>query len=198
VIAGARQYHHAKLVMFEGYAGTSASGFAAEVAAEENIATLDYLEDLYRDWDAGARGAGGDAARIDARVRPRPQRTRRPAWHHRRPAPAAAILAHLTRTLCPGTLNNNGLFRVALLPYPLGVRKPDPLFYRLVLAAAESPPGQVLFVGDNLDCDVAAPIAYGMRAALVCLDGLRPGGALPDGALLIRHVRDLPALLETT
>ena len=28
VIAGARQYHHAKLVMFEGYAGTSASGFA--------------------------------------------------------------------------------------------------------------------------------------------------------------------------
>jgi putative hydrolase of the HAD superfamily len=88
------------------------------------------------------------------------------------------------------------LFRVALLSYPLGVRKPEPLFYRLVLAAAEAPPEQVLFVGDNLDCDVAAPITHGMRAALARPHGLRPGEVLPDGALLIQHVRDLPALLE--
>jgi FMN phosphatase YigB (HAD superfamily) len=89
------------------------------------------------------------------------------------------------------------LFSVALLSYPLGVRKPDPLFYRLVLAAAGSPPEQVLFVGDNLDCDVAAPIAQGMRAALVRPNGLRPHETLPNGALLIQHVRDLPPLLET-
>jgi putative hydrolase of the HAD superfamily len=81
--------------------------------------------------------------------------------------------------------------------YPLGARKPAPLFYRLVLADAESPPEQVLFVGDNLDGDVAAPIAHGMRAALVRPHGLRPGEGLPDGALLIRHVHDLPALLGT-
>lgn len=49
VVAGARQYHHAKVTMFEGYAGTSGSGFAAEVAAEETVAMLDYVEDLYRD-----------------------------------------------------------------------------------------------------------------------------------------------------
>jgi HAD superfamily hydrolase (TIGR01509 family) len=89
------------------------------------------------------------------------------------------------------------LFSVALLSYPLGVRKPDPLFYRLVLAAAGAPPEQVLFVGDNLDCDVAAPIAQGMRAVLVRPNGLRPHETLPDDALLIHHVRDLPALLET-
>jgi HAD superfamily hydrolase (TIGR01549 family) len=88
------------------------------------------------------------------------------------------------------------LFSVALLSYPLGVRKPDPLFYRLVLAAAEARPGQVLFVGDNLLCDVVGPLAHGMRAALVRPHGLRPGEALPDGAQLIQHVRDLPALLE--
>jgi hypothetical protein len=41
--------------MFEGYAGTSASGFAVEVAAEETVALLDYVEDLYRDWNNGAR-----------------------------------------------------------------------------------------------------------------------------------------------
>jgi hypothetical protein len=34
-----------------------------------------------------------------------------------------------------------------------------------------------------------------MRAALVRPGGLRPGEALPDGALMISHVADLPALL---
>ena len=89
----------------------------------------------------------------------------------------------------------DNLFSVVLLSYPLGIRKPDPLFYRLVLAAAEAPPGQVLFVGDNLQCDVAAPLSHGMRAALVRPHGLKPAETLPDGALLIRHVSDLPALL---
>jgi FMN phosphatase YigB (HAD superfamily) len=88
------------------------------------------------------------------------------------------------------------LFRVVLLSYPLGVRKPEPLFYRLVLAAAEAPAEQVMFVGDNLAYDVAAPITHGMRAAMVCPHGLRPGEELPDGALLIRHVSELPGLLE--
>jgi hypothetical protein len=41
VVAGAKQYKHAKLAMFYGYAGTSASGFAAEVVAEESVALLD-------------------------------------------------------------------------------------------------------------------------------------------------------------
>lgn len=89
------------------------------------------------------------------------------------------------------------LFSVALLSYPLGISKPDPIFYRLALTAAEAPPEQVLFVGDNLHCDVIAPLAHGMRAALVRPEGLRPGESLPSGALLIRHIRDVPALLET-
>jgi HAD superfamily hydrolase (TIGR01549 family) len=87
------------------------------------------------------------------------------------------------------------LFSVALLSYPLGIRKPDPVFYRLVLAAAGAPPERVLFVGDNLQCDVLAPLAHGMRAALVRPHGLRASEALPDGALLIGHVRELPLLL---
>jgi FMN phosphatase YigB (HAD superfamily) len=91
----------------------------------------------------------------------------------------------------------NSLFRAALLSYPLGVRKPAPLFYELVLAAAGAPPEQVLFVGDNFACDVAGPVAHGMRAALVRPDGLRPGEELPEGALLISHVRELPPLLRT-
>lgn len=88
------------------------------------------------------------------------------------------------------------LFCVVLLSYPLGVRKPDPLFYHLVLAAAGCPAEQVMFVGDNLACDVAGPITHGMRAALIRPHGLLLSEALPEGALLIRHVRDLAQLLE--
>jgi len=53
-----------------------------------------------------------------------------------------------------------------------------------------------MFVGDNLAYAVAEPIAHGMRAALVRPHGLRPGEELPPGALLIRHVNELPGLLE--
>ncbi len=55
----------------------------------------------------------------------------------------------------------------------------------------------MLFVGDHLQNDVAAPISHGMRAALIRPRGLRPGEELPDGALLVQHVRDLPGLLGT-
>ena len=51
------------------------------------------------------------------------------------------------------------------------------------------------YIGDHLAYDVAEPIAHGMRAALVRPHGLRPGEELPHGALLIRHVNELPGLL---
>ncbi|GLW12509.1 hypothetical protein Misp01_76370 [Microtetraspora sp. NBRC 13810] len=88
------------------------------------------------------------------------------------------------------------LFQVALLSYPLGVRKPAALFYRLVLAAAEAPPEQVLFVGDNVHCDVIAPMEAGMAAALVRPNGLARGEGLPPGAHLIAGVAALPALIK--
>lgn len=106
VVAGVRQYHHAKITMFEGYAGTSASGFAAEIAAEEAVATLDYVEDLYRDWNNGARSTGGAAIRIDAEF----ERVRRelgdlPGIVTDEPR-LRTMLTHLTKTLHPGVLND--------------------------------------------------------------------------------------------
>jgi hypothetical protein len=71
-----------------------------------------------------------------------------------------------------------------------GVREPNPLFCRLVLTTAEAMPEQMLLACNNLRRD-----RYGMRAALVRSNGTRPGAALPDGALLIQHVRNLTALL---
>ncbi|WP_173390605.1 HAD family hydrolase [Actinomadura litoris] len=87
------------------------------------------------------------------------------------------------------------VFTLALLSHSLGVGKPDPLFYHLVIAAADCPAQEILFVGDHLVNDVLEPMGHGMRAALVRQDGLRADEELPDGAVLIRHVRELPELL---
>jgi hypothetical protein len=106
VVAGARQYQHAKIAIFEGYAGTSASGFGAEVAAEEAVAKLDYLEDLYRDWNEGHPSGGGAARRIDAEF----SRIRRELGDLpgviASPARLRTMLAHLGKVLYPGTLND--------------------------------------------------------------------------------------------
>ena len=72
---------------------------------------------------------------------------------------------------------------------------------RLILATNASatetrcPAADVLFAGDRIDYDVAAPMRAGMQACLVRPGGLRPGEQLPEGALMIGHVAELPALL---
>ncbi|MFB7467688.1 hypothetical protein ACFCZ1_30055 [Streptomyces sp. NPDC056224] len=106
VVAGTRQYKHASHEIFEGYAGTSPSGFADEVAADKAVALLDYVEDLYHDWNEGGHSAGGAVKRVEAefdRIRGElgdlpgavasPERLR-------------TMLRHLTRTLHPGALND--------------------------------------------------------------------------------------------
>ncbi|NEB51931.1 hypothetical protein G3I48_06450 [Streptomyces griseus] len=84
----------------------TASGFADEVAADKVVALLDYVEDLYHDWNEGGRSAGGAVNRVEAefdRIRAElgdlpgavasPERLR-------------TMLRHLTRTLHPGALND--------------------------------------------------------------------------------------------
>ena len=88
------------------------------------------------------------------------------------------------------------LFAVGLVSHSLNVRKDDPLFYELVITAATCPAEEVLFAGDRIDYDVAAPMRAGMQGCLVRPGGLRPGERLPDGALMVGHVRELPALVE--
>lgn len=88
------------------------------------------------------------------------------------------------------------LFAVALISYSLGVRKDDPLFYDLVITAAQCPPAEILFVGDRIDYDVAAPMRAGMQACLIRPGGLRADELLPPGALLVPHVRELPSLVQ--
>jgi FMN phosphatase YigB (HAD superfamily) len=88
------------------------------------------------------------------------------------------------------------LFAVALISSSLKVRKDDPLFYDLVITAVRCPARQVLFAGDSIADDVAGPMRARMQACLVRPAGLRPGEQVPDGALLIRHLRNQPELVE--
>lgn len=53
-IAGALQYRHQGIQMFEGYAGTSDSGFRDEVEAEQALARGQYLADMSTDNDRPA------------------------------------------------------------------------------------------------------------------------------------------------
>jgi len=106
VVAGARQYKHAQVVVFEGYAGTSASGFAAEVEAEQALARLDYIEDLYRDWVRGGDSGGGAAGGVDAEfARIRAELSDLPGTVADR-ARLRRMLQHLTTTLHPGVLGD--------------------------------------------------------------------------------------------
>lgn len=106
VVAGTRQYKHTAYTIFEGYAGTSQSGFADEVATEKAVAKLDYVEDLYHDWNEGGKSAGGAAGRIDAEFdRIRAELGDLPGTVAS-PERLRSALHHLTRTLHPGVLND--------------------------------------------------------------------------------------------
>ncbi|MFF4174210.1 hypothetical protein [Streptomyces sp. NPDC001744] len=106
MVAGTRQYKHASFAIFEGYAGTSASGFADEVEAEKATAKLDYVEDLYHDWNEGGQSAGGATQRIEAEFdRIRAELGDLPGTAAS-PERLRTMLRHLSRTLHPGVLND--------------------------------------------------------------------------------------------
>lgn len=106
MVAGTRQYKHTSFALFEGYAGTSASGFADEVEADKATAKLDYVEDLYHDWNEGGQSAGGATQRIEAEFdRIRAELGDLPGTAAS-PERLRTMLRHLTRTLHPGVLND--------------------------------------------------------------------------------------------
>jgi HAD superfamily hydrolase (TIGR01509 family) len=99
------------------------------------------------------------------------------------------------------SLADAGLANVALVTSSqLGVRKPEPAFYRHVLHKSTHPsPGRVLWVGDDPITDVAGPRIHGMHAVHVHSDGpasAEAAAAERAGAhTTIPHVSHLPDLL---
>jgi putative hydrolase of the HAD superfamily len=73
-----------------------------------------------------------------------------------------------------------------------GYRKPHPSIYRSALEAAGVPANEVLFVGDNPDCDYHGPRRLGMQAVLV---SAQPCAGVPEHDRIVR-VSDLDAWLS--
>ncbi|MFF5304763.1 HAD family hydrolase [Streptomyces sp. NPDC013161] len=95
------------------------------------------------------------------------------------------------------TLRTAGIedcFDALVLSSTLGLRKPHPRFYDMVVRSAGCPPQEVLFVGDTSTKDAVGPYEYGMRAVLIACH--RPHG-LPGPIGVIGHFADLPAYLES-
>ena len=60
-----------------------------------------------------------------------------------------------------------GFFSLLFLSNEVGRRKPQPEFFRGLIAACGAGPGAMLMVGDRTDTDLAPALSSGMRAALV-------------------------------
>jgi hypothetical protein len=69
IIAGMIQYGHASHLMFEGYAGTSASGFKAEVEAEKVMARKADILEMYEDSKRSIQPSGPMAETLETEFR---------------------------------------------------------------------------------------------------------------------------------
>lgn len=106
VIAGMLQYGHASAAMFEGYAGTSASGFRAEIEEERRLAQLGDIVEMYEDWKAGIGPGGPMRAKLIAefaRVRNQLGDLPGSVVNERR---RTKMLANTAVTLHPGYIND--------------------------------------------------------------------------------------------
>lgn len=90
-------------------------------------------------------------------------------------------------------------FRWQRVSEDMGIAKPDPLFFRVILDAIGVPPDQAVMVGDRLDADVLPAKQVGMRTVRVLAgpyaEQLPPSPAhVPDRT--IASLDDLPDTLE--
>lgn len=58
------------------------------------------------------------------------------------------------------------LFARVVISEEVGEEKPSPVIFREILAAAQCPPENCLFIGDSQEADISGAKAHGMRACL--------------------------------
>jgi len=106
VVAGKIQYKHASVAMFDGYAGSSSSGFRQEVEQEQH---LGQLEDIVAHYDARLRGerlVGPGAARVTQEVDHCAREIGALPGVIADDKRVKAMLGHLARSLHVGVLND--------------------------------------------------------------------------------------------
>ncbi len=114
-------------------------------------------------------------------------------WANTREGDERHVRAWLTRA------GLDGVFTWVITSADAGARKPSPRFFAYALARCGCAPGDVLFVGNQLNTDVAGANAAGIRSVWLSgqayrSDDDRPCDASPS--YTIETLVDLPALLR--
>jgi integrase len=105
-VAGMIQYKHASVAAYEGYAGSSRSGFRNEVERERALGQLDDVLSYFERHRAGEVLMGPAAARICSELQQAIDKLDPLPGHIADPARVRAMLAHVAKTLFVGVLND--------------------------------------------------------------------------------------------
>ena len=105
-VAGMIQYKHASIAAYEGYAGSSRSGFRNEIERERALGQLDDILAYFERHRAGEVLMGPAAARITGELQQTINKLDPLPGHIADPARVRAMLAHVARTLYVGVLND--------------------------------------------------------------------------------------------
>jgi integrase len=105
-VAGMIQYKHVGIAAYEGYAGSSRSGFRNEVERERALGQLDDVLAYFERHRVGEVLTGPAAARITAELQRAAEELDPLPGHVADPARVRAMLGHVARTLFVGVLND--------------------------------------------------------------------------------------------
>lgn len=106
VVAGKIQYKHASVAMFDGYAGSSASGFRQEVEQEHRLGQLDDIVAHYEAAQRGEKLAGPGASRVAGEIASVGQEVGSLPGVIADRKRVKSMLGHLARSLHVGLLND--------------------------------------------------------------------------------------------
>jgi integrase len=105
-VAGMIQYKHASIAAYEGYAGSSRSGFRNEVERERALGQLDDVLTYFEQHRAGEVLMGPAAARISGELQQAVDQLDPLPGHVADLARVRVMLAHVAKTLFVGVLND--------------------------------------------------------------------------------------------
>lgn len=105
-VAGMIQYKHASIAAYEGYAGSSRSGFHTEVERERALGQLDDVLSYFERHRAGEVLMGPGAVRISNQLQQAVDELDPLPGHIADPARIRAMLTHIAKTLFVGVMND--------------------------------------------------------------------------------------------
>jgi hypothetical protein len=105
-VAGMIQYKHASIAAYEGYAGSSRSGFRSEVERERALGQLDDVLSYFERHRVGDVLMGPAAARISSELQQAVDKLAPLPGHIADPTRIRAMLAHVAKTLFVGVMND--------------------------------------------------------------------------------------------